>query len=160
MAEVQKFEIKVDETEYVEFRDRALRPVWNGAERKCNADYCNFKASSFEDYIKHWRRIHNENTVVHICSICDRRFGSHSSVKRHIGYIHKRSKPVLLIRKETVKNFSFRDPGDNLPYRKGTLEERQLVREQQREKEANDRKRLAEKCREDSHCRTVNLFEI
>jgi len=154
MATENEFEIEVDADEYLEFKNNKLRPVFNIFEPTCNVP-------NYRSYIHHWSKVHVEYTTIHICQLCNRRFHSYMSVKRHIAFIHKRSKPGPLITKEKVKNYAFRDIYGTLPYQLGTQQERDVLRNEQREKEKIQRQEMKKRCQEAvefRQLRELNLF--
>ena len=130
MSDVQihnvDMEIMVDPEEEESFRDSKLRPVWNPYRTECNVANCNFKASTFKQYSNHWSKIHTEYISVHRCQLCDRTFRTYNHTKRHIAFLHHRTHTDPLIIKDLVRNYSFRDPHNVLPYRKGTASERMV----------------------------------
>ena len=161
MASENEFEIEVDTDEYLEFNNNKLRPVFNIVEPKCNVPNCTYRSINYGSYLHHWSKVHVEHTTIHICQLCNIRFHSYMSMKRHIAFIHKRSKPGPLITKEKVKNYACRDIYGTLPYRLRTQQERDVHRNQQREKEKIQRQEMKKRCQEAvefRELRELNLF--
>jgi len=141
MATENEFEMEVDADEYLEFKNK-LRPVFNIFEPACNVPNCTYRCPNYRSYLHHRSKVHVEHTTIHICQLCNSRFHSYMSVKRHVAFIHKRSKPGPFITKEKVKNYAFRDIYGTLPYRLGTQQERDVLRNEQREKEKIQRQKM------------------
>ena len=101
--------LSIDDEESTDFRTHVLRPLWNPYEPKCNVPNCNFRPSTFRQYLNHWSKIHLEYITIHKCELCDRSFRKYMHAKRHLIYIHQRAKPGPLIKKDFVKNAAYRD---------------------------------------------------
>ena len=147
MATENEFEIEVDADEYLKFNNK-LRPVFNIFEPTCNVPNCTYRCPNCSSYRHHWSKVHVEHTTIHICQLCNSRFNSYMFVKRDVLLIHKRSKPAPLITKEKVKNYALRYIYGTLPYRLGTQQERDVLRNEQRENEKIQRQEMKKRCQE------------
>ena len=107
----------------VQLSMKSKRPVWPGIPTLCQVDECkNSKPyETFNDYVSHWKLIHEETHIYYQCSLCNQQLESKKHVKHHKQSKHAGKKvffPVV-----SVPNCHYIDPKHVLQFGKDASKE-------------------------------------
>lgn len=131
-------EIKVSNEEISEFEQNEKlfgRKLWKNY-NKCEVEGCqNFGSfTTFQQYINHWRNIHDRFIKLFKCTCCGKRFTNDKTAK-----IHVKSHKLAILEIIDQENKYFKDPGGCLPYLSGSPYDKLNIMEE--DKVAAKRKR-------------------
>lgn len=119
------------------------REVWNPLGRCCQVPGCQTEVfPTLRKYQSHWREYHNQDVNLTKCKECGKVFSQARHFNHHAEKVHEKNPLDIKIPLEK-KNRSFINPGDILPYRKGSMEEEKKIIEEEKRKEAERRRREA-----------------
>lgn len=144
---MSEIDITVPEGERSEFMYQH-RPVWPRIPTPCPVESCqpNTLYRNFKDFITHWKKFHTEYNKVYVCS-CGKFFATKKHEKHHLNMFRNHESQA----DRTIKNENYTSPGEVLPYQYGNAEDRQNMKDIQRQIASNKRKLEVEKYSEARH---------
>ena len=117
------------------------RPVWPRVPTACLVKECGEKLySTFKDFLNHWKSVHEVNKILKSCS-CGKLFTTAKHLKSHLKNAHNHHQ----VPDKTVRNQSFRDPQEILPFQLGNKEDRNSMKMIQKHLARQQRKAEADK---------------
>lgn len=117
------------------------RPLWPQIPTPCPVSECtnNKNYERFNDFMEHWKNIHNSVNTVYRCKLCKQLFGTMKHKKSHSQSRNHQGQKVEFEVIDKI-NEQYIDPKGTLPYQIGTPTFRKEMRELQRRKESLKRK--------------------
>ena len=106
------------------------RPLWPQIPTPCPVSECtnNKNYERFNDFMEHWKNIHNSVNTVYRCKLCKRLFGTMKHKKSHSQSRNHQGQKVEFEVIDKI-NEQYIDPKGTLPYQIGTPTFRKEMRE-------------------------------
>lgn len=115
--------------------DRLLREPWSDLNPRCNVAGCSVIFDTFREYQRHWKKVHMDTRLFR-CP-CGKQFGRKDRAKKHQADGHSVASDIAEV---IVPNDSKIDPGNTLPLRPMTVEEKER---EKRKQEASAKRKAA-----------------
>ena len=127
-----EMELRTNEQELQQFQFRFVREIWPTEGMRCKVDGCTDDKFYVKlgRYLDHWSQTHSKMIKLFKCSACRKVFSTKAKGNSHLKTHRGRSEATLTTKLEENRNFI--DPGDVLPPRPCSAEERQQLRDEAR----------------------------
>lgn len=137
-------DVAASPTELREFQWKYQRQIWDPVGMICPIPDCpeTNHFSRLGRYLEHYEKFHRPNVTLLSCIQCGRKERTKCRARRHIRTCHPSFTQDQFVPIE-VANINYINPGDFLPPRSGSVEERKSRMLQAREEAAGKRRREA-----------------